>query len=176
MPLPRALGRFNRRVTNPLLGPLVTLLPWFAWLEHIGRKSGQPYRTPVLLFTSGDRRVIAMNYGPSTDWARNVLAAGRAVAVARGGRRLVLVGPRIVHDPSRRLVPPPIRPVLALIRASDFLVFDSIHREHQDPPGDRRREASVLSLSRLRPESRGPGTSVKSGRGPRPSSPRSPHP
>ena len=121
MPLPRALGRFNRLVTNRILGPIVTRLPWFAWLEHVGRRSGRRYRTPVMLFGSGDRQVIAMTYGPNTDWAKNMLAAGGATAIARGGRQIDLVRPRIVHDRSRRLVPLPVRPVLVAIGAADFL-------------------------------------------------------
>jgi deazaflavin-dependent oxidoreductase (nitroreductase family) len=124
VPLPRALGRFNARVTNRLLGPIVTRCPSFFWLEHEGRRTGRRYRTPVMLFGSGPERVIAMTYGPQTDWARNVLAAGRAVAVGRGGRRMGLVTPRLVRDPARRLVPAPIRPVLALLGSSDFLVLE----------------------------------------------------
>jgi deazaflavin-dependent oxidoreductase (nitroreductase family) len=99
-------------------------LPWFAWLEHTGRRSGRPYRTPVMLFGSGDRRVIAMTYGPDTEWARNVLAAGRATVALRGGDRLELRAPRVVHDPSRRLVPWPIRPALIALKAADFLVSE----------------------------------------------------
>ena len=120
MPLPRRLGRFNRIVTNRILGPIVAHLPWFAILEHTGRRSGRIYHTPVLLFGSGERRVIAMTYGPDTDWARNVEAAGGGTAIVRG-RRLPLVGPHIVHDVTRRRVPRPVRWVLALIGASDFL-------------------------------------------------------
>jgi hypothetical protein len=65
-----------------------------------------------------------MTYGRETDWARNVLATGRAVATRRGGRRVTLTSPRLVHDPTRRLVPALIRPVLALLGSSDFLVLD----------------------------------------------------
>jgi deazaflavin-dependent oxidoreductase (nitroreductase family) len=125
VPLPRALGRFNRRVTNRILGPVVTRLPWFAWLEHVGRRTGRRYRTPVMLFGSGDRQVIAMTYGPDTDWAKNVLHAGGVTAIARGGRRINLVRPRIVRDPSRRLVPLPVRPVLVAIGAADFMVCEA---------------------------------------------------
>jgi deazaflavin-dependent oxidoreductase (nitroreductase family) len=124
MPLPRRLGRFNARVTNRILGPVATLLPWFVWLHHRGRRTGTPYRTPLMLFGSGPERVIAMTYGPEADWARNVLAAGGAVATGRGARRLALTAPRLVHDPTRRLVPPQIRPVLWLLGASDFLVLE----------------------------------------------------
>ncbi len=121
MPLPRALGRFNRRVTNRILGPIVARLPWFGILDHVGRRSGRAYRTPVMLFGSGARRVIAMTYGPDTDWARNVVAAGGAT-VAQRGRILRLASPSIVHDPGRSLVPPPIRLALRLIGAADFMV------------------------------------------------------
>jgi deazaflavin-dependent oxidoreductase (nitroreductase family) len=120
MPLPRALGRFNRRVTNRILGPIVGHLPWFGILTHVGRRSGRVYRTPVMLFGSGTRRVIAMTYGPDTDWARNVEAAGSAT-VAQRGRTLRLGEPRLIHDPARRLVPWPVRWVLRLIGAADFL-------------------------------------------------------
>ena len=122
MPLPRALGRFNVRGTNRILGPILTRLPWFGWLEHVGRRSGRPYRTPIMVFRRGDRAVIAMTYGPDTDWARNVAAAGNATVVWRGGRRSRLADPRIVQDPTRRLVPWIVRLPLRLIRASDFLV------------------------------------------------------
>ncbi len=120
MPLPPALGRFNRRFTNRLLGPIVARLPWFAILEHRGRRSGRSYRTPVMLFGSGRQRVIAMTYGPGTDWARNVVAAGSA-AVTQRGRRIVLAEPRIIRDSTRRMVPLPVRWVLALLRADSFL-------------------------------------------------------
>ncbi len=122
MPLPRSLGRFNVRVTNRLLGPIVTQLPWFAWLEHTGRRSGRAYRTPVMVFRDGDRGVIAMTYGPDTDWARNVLATDGATIVQRGGQRAWFATPRLVMDPSRRLVPRVVRPALRLLGASDFLV------------------------------------------------------
>ena len=122
MPLPRALGRFNVRVTNRILGPIVTRLPWFAWLEHTGRTTGRAYRTPIMVFRRGDRAVIAMTYGPDTDWARNVLAAGGAIVVGRDRRRVRLADPRIEHDPSRELVPWFIRPALWLLDAAEFLV------------------------------------------------------
>ncbi len=122
MPLPRALGRFNRRVTNRVLGPIVARLPWFGILEHTGRRTGRSYRTPVMLFGSGDRRVIAMTYGPETEWARNVVAAGWATVVQRG-RIVSIVGPSIVHDPARRAVPRPVRWALRLLGAADFLAF-----------------------------------------------------
>lgn len=120
VPLPRALGRFNRRVTNPLLGPIVTRLPGFGWIVHRGRRSGRTYRTPVLAFTRGDRVVIALTYGPATDWVKNVLAAG-GCKLEKGSQRVDLHAPRLFHDRSRRAAPPLIRPALWLLGAADFL-------------------------------------------------------
>ena len=122
MPLPPWLGRFNARVTNRVLGPIVVRLPWFALLEHVGRRSGRRQRTPVLLFGERDRGVIALTYGPATQWVRNVLAADECVIVDHGRPRRA-TEPRVVHDPTRRLVPRPVRWALAVLRASDFLVL-----------------------------------------------------
>jgi hypothetical protein len=67
--------------------------------------------------------VVALTYGPGTDWVRNVLAAGEC-RLERRGRRVRLVNPRVVRDPARRLVPQPVRLVLPLIGADHFLLLD----------------------------------------------------
>jgi len=122
MPLPKRLARFNLLVTNRVLGPLARRAPGFAIVSHVGRRSGRAYRTPVNLFRSGDRYVIALTYGADSQWVRNVLAAG-AVDIETRGRRLHLVAPQVVHDARRALVPEPIRPILRLVRVSDFLLL-----------------------------------------------------
>jgi deazaflavin-dependent oxidoreductase (nitroreductase family) len=122
VPLPRALGRFNRRITNRLLWPIVRWLPGFARVVHVGRRSGRTYRTPVLAFRDRDRILIALTYGPRTDWARNVLAAGGATLETRR-QRLVVTRPELVRDPSHRAVPAPVALVLRAARAADYLVL-----------------------------------------------------
>jgi deazaflavin-dependent oxidoreductase (nitroreductase family) len=47
-------------------------------VEHIGRRTGQRYETPVAVVPADDGFVVALPYGPNTDWLKNVLAAGRA--------------------------------------------------------------------------------------------------
>jgi deazaflavin-dependent oxidoreductase (nitroreductase family) len=118
--LPRALGRFNRYVTNPILWLVVRWLPGYGRMVHVGRRSGRVYRTPVLAFRRGDRVRFALTYGPGTDWARNVLAAGRATLEQRG-EGVELIEPRLFRDPSHRDVPAGVRAVLRAIRASDYL-------------------------------------------------------
>jgi deazaflavin-dependent oxidoreductase (nitroreductase family) len=122
MPLPKGLARFNRVVTNRLTGPFAARLPGFAIVRHVGRRSGREYSNPVNLFRHDDRYVIALTYGPDSQWVRNVLAAGEARVLTRG-RSLRLVEPEVVHDPSRALVPPPVRPILRALDVSDFMLL-----------------------------------------------------
>ena len=120
MPIPRRIARLNRRVTNPILAPIVVRLPGFGMLVHRGRRSGREYRTPVLSFRRGDRLVFALTYGTETDWVRNVLAAGSCDLVVRG-RATHLVEPRLFHDRAHRAVPRIVGLALAVLRSDDFL-------------------------------------------------------
>jgi deazaflavin-dependent oxidoreductase (nitroreductase family) len=122
MPLPRRLARFNRIATNRVLVPVARVLPGFAVVVHVGRRSGRSYRTPVNLFRRGDGYVIALTYGADSQWVRNVLAAG-AVDVETRGRRLHLVDPEVVRDPARSLVPAPVRLPLRLAKVDAFMVL-----------------------------------------------------
>jgi hypothetical protein len=65
--------------------------------------------------------VVALTYGPDSQWTRNVLAAGGCTLETRD-RPLRLSRPRLVHDERRRGVPAPVRLILGLLRVSDFLV------------------------------------------------------
>jgi deazaflavin-dependent oxidoreductase (nitroreductase family) len=118
--LGRRVAWFNSRVTNRITRPLARWLPGFGVVEHAGRRSGRPYRTPVNVFRSGPRYVIALTYGVESDWVKNVLAARGCDLVTRGHRHR-LTAPAIVHDERRRLVPAPVRPILRLLRVGDFL-------------------------------------------------------
>jgi len=84
MPLPRALARFNRRVTNPVLSLVTRHLRQFAMVRHTGRVSGRAYETPVAAFRRDGVVLIALTYGPEADWVRNVIAAGGCDLITRG--------------------------------------------------------------------------------------------
>jgi deazaflavin-dependent oxidoreductase (nitroreductase family) len=122
MPLPKRLARFNLRVTNRVLGPVARRLPGFAIVSHVGRRSGRVYRTPVNLYRAESRYVIALTYGSGSQWVLNVLAAG-AVDIETRGERLHLVRPEVVHDAQRSLVPASIRPVLRMVKVSEFMLL-----------------------------------------------------
>ena len=124
MPLGRRVAHFNRRVTNHLTRPLAVWLPGFGVVIHTGRSSKRQYRTPVNVFRRKDGYLIALTYGRESEWVKNVQSAGECELVTRG-RRQRLTSPRILHDETRRLVPPLVRPVLGLLHVTDFLQLEA---------------------------------------------------
>lgn len=126
MPLPRTLARFNRHVTNKVLGPLALVAPPFAIVVHRGRRSGREHRTPVWAFRTEQGFVIALTYGGSrTEWLRNVLADGGAGLVTCQGSH-ELTRPRVIHgEDAMRAIPLIVRPALRVLRVDDFLFLDS---------------------------------------------------
>jgi len=95
MRVPRRVAEFNKRVTNPAARTITPWLPNLGTLEHVGRKSGKRYRTPLLVFKTRDGYAILIGYGPETDWVKNVLAGGPTVLHKRR-RAVVLDNPRLV--------------------------------------------------------------------------------
>jgi len=128
MPISTRVTRFNRRVVNPVVlrlaghGSLVDL-------EHVGRRSGRRYHTPLLAFRSGDRGegdhgtvTVALTYGPDVEWLRNVRRAGGA-RMLMGGRILTLGPPQdLAPDEGLRRVPMPQRALLRWpVRCRDYV-------------------------------------------------------
>src|SRR5882757_5257094 len=77
MQLPQWLARFNRYFTNPIHRMWAGWAPTMGILEHVGRKSGRPYRTPLTVFSTDDGVAILLTYGPNRDWLKNVVLGGR---------------------------------------------------------------------------------------------------
>jgi len=114
------LKPFTTHVFNPLARRFAGWLPWFGILSYPGRTSGKTYRTPLNVFRHGDTYVVALTYGSDVDWVKNVIAAGGADLRTRG-RDVRLVEPELFTDPSRRLMPLPVRIVLRLDAVNEFL-------------------------------------------------------
>ncbi|MFY9921161.1 MAG: nitroreductase family deazaflavin-dependent oxidoreductase [Mycobacterium sp.] len=95
MQLPQWLARFNRHVTNPVQRLWAGWLPGFGILEHVGRKSGKPYRTPLNVFPTDDGVAVLLSYGPDRDWLKNITAAGQA-RIKRMGRTIEVADPRVM--------------------------------------------------------------------------------
>jgi deazaflavin-dependent oxidoreductase (nitroreductase family) len=51
---------------------------------HVGRKTGQSYKTPVVAVDHDGTVYIALPYGEGTDWLKNVLAKASATVVSGG--------------------------------------------------------------------------------------------
>lgn len=95
MPLPQWLTRVNRRVINPVQKIWAGYIPMFGILEHVGRKSGRRFRTPVGVFSTDDGVSILLTYGANRDWLKNITAAGGG-RLKRYGRTFVVSDPRVV--------------------------------------------------------------------------------
>ena len=99
MQLPQGLARFNRHVTNPVQRLWAGRAPTFAIIEHVGRRSGKSYRTPVSVFSAevdGKPAVaILLTYGPDRDWLKNLTAAGGG-QMRRYGKTFGITDPQVV--------------------------------------------------------------------------------
>ena len=75
MPIPVRVLRFNQRYLNKLTIKLAGR-GYLADLEHVGRKPGVTYHTPIMAFQHGDTLTTALTYGPNVQWLKNIRAAG----------------------------------------------------------------------------------------------------
>ena len=88
-PVLNRVRRYARDVGNPRqLRSAGTPGAHASVLRHTGRMSGKHYQTPVTARWTVDGFVIALPYGPNTDWLKNVLANGSATVVYDGGSYL----------------------------------------------------------------------------------------
>ena len=125
MPIPRAVGRWNKVGLNRLTKRVAPWMPGLGLVVHRGRRSGNVYQTPVNVFATEEGYVFALTYGPDTDWVKNVLAADGCELRTRS-RTVRLTAPRLYHDEARRHVRPVERRVLRIIGVADFLSLTTI--------------------------------------------------
>jgi deazaflavin-dependent oxidoreductase (nitroreductase family) len=124
MHFPYFMRRVNRVFTNPLMGTFAGFVPPLAVVHHVGRRSGRPYRTPVVAFHGEDGFVIPLTYGRDVDWARNLVEADGG-EIEQMGRRFALRNPRIVgFQGASRHLPGPLRPALRLANLPGYVLLD----------------------------------------------------
>lgn len=75
--LKHSLNRLTRRIALGPVGP-------FALVRHVGRRSGKPYETPIIVRSTPGGFVAELTYGPNVDWYKNVQAAGGCTLVWHG--------------------------------------------------------------------------------------------
>ena len=75
---PPAAVRAASRIFNPLAMLLAgtRLLPLYGVIQHKGRRSGKAFRTPVVVRPVEGGFIVPLPWGTTTDWFRNLRAAG----------------------------------------------------------------------------------------------------
>ena len=116
----RWLAKINIAFTNRITGLFAGWLPGFGILKHLGRKSGRVYRTPVNVFRASNGFIIALTYSSQSEWVKNVLAAGGCELRTRG-KNYQLSAPKVGRDPTRQRFPIPVRVVLRIVGADEYM-------------------------------------------------------
>lgn len=138
------IRRFNRAVLNPIM---LRVAGWRhgtypAIVYHLGRRSGTPYRTPVVAQPIDGGFVIPLPYGSNTDWLRNVLATGHFQLERAGQITNVAALEIIAADEALPLVPDRRRRVWRRFGITEFLrgrVCDPDAEARGAPTRDRER-------------------------------------
>ena len=120
--LGRRMARFNKYVLNKVMIHVAGRLPYMGIVIHVGRRSGNVYRTPVNVFRTDEGFRFALTYGRDAEWVRNALAFG-AVRLITRHREYELTEPKIVADVERHYVPRPMRFMLRMVRVAEFVDF-----------------------------------------------------
>jgi deazaflavin-dependent oxidoreductase (nitroreductase family) len=116
----RWLAKINIAVTNRITGLFAGWLPGFGILTHVGRKSGKVYRTPINVFRASNGFIVALTYSSQSEWVKNVLAACGCELKTRG-KKYQLSAPKVVRDPTRFRFPIPVRLVLGVVGADEYM-------------------------------------------------------
>ena len=95
-------------------------LPGFGMLTHVGRRSGKVYRIPINVFRAPSGFIVGLTYRSQSEWVKNVLEAG-SCELKTVGRKYRLVAPKVVRDTTRRPFPIPVRLILTLVGADEYM-------------------------------------------------------
>ena len=111
--LNHTLNPFTRQLSRARFGP-------FAVVRHVGRRSGKPYETPIMVCPMSDGFVIELTYGSNVDWHKNVLAAGGCTLVWHGRAYGINRIEPLDAASGRAAFPGPARLILRLTRRQHF--------------------------------------------------------
>ena len=126
MPAPRWVAKANKTSLNRVTKYIAPWAPGWAVVIHRGRKSGRTFRTPLWAFRRHNGFVIALTYGPGTDWVKNVLAEGGCELETRR-HRYQLGAPTVFRDEDASDMPAFIRFMLRrVLKAPEFLRLDVV--------------------------------------------------
>lgn len=124
MNIPFFVRQVNRMFTNNYFSTFAWLVPPFAMLTHVGRKSGRVHRTPIAAFRSSEGFAVPLWYGRDVDWVRNLLKAG-AGEIEQMGLRFTVCNPRIVEfEVASARLPPLFRPAAEMADLPGWVLLD----------------------------------------------------
>jgi len=121
VPVPRWVAQVNKRLFNKMeLKRGVTPV-----LTHVGRSSGNTYRTPLDAHAVDDGFIFILMYGSHSDWVQNVLAAGTA-RLSVGGEEFALASPRVVtKDVAWQQLPATTKAPASFLNVTEYLQMDT---------------------------------------------------
>jgi hypothetical protein len=121
-PIRNRIRAFNKHILNPIILKIAGApRSPIALIHHIGRRSGQHYLTPVVAQPIRDGFVIALTYGPSVDWYRNIMAGGQC-SLGWGGREYVIEKLDAIHGSGGMVeFPAAIRLILRILGVDHYL-------------------------------------------------------
>jgi deazaflavin-dependent oxidoreductase (nitroreductase family) len=112
----------NKRVVNPPMLAMAGRGHWYASrLEHVGRRSGKAYSTPIIALPMAGGFAIPLPYGTRVDWLRNLQAAGNATLRVKGTRHGV-GDPQVVETDTMLSDLPPYWRLAARMYSIDHFV------------------------------------------------------
>jgi deazaflavin-dependent oxidoreductase (nitroreductase family) len=116
--------RLNRDYLNPVVRRIAGRVPGpLILLRHRGRTSGRMYLTPLIAQRTQVGYVIPLTYGSRTDWAKNVLASGKA-QIRQGNRDSALSKPEVIdRETALPLLSPWLRLAVRLVPLRRFLTL-----------------------------------------------------
>jgi deazaflavin-dependent oxidoreductase (nitroreductase family) len=120
----RWLAKINIIFTNRITSLFAGWLPGVGILTHVGRKSGKVYRTPINVFRASKGFIAALTYSSQSEWVKNVLVAGGCELKTRG-KTYQLSAPKVARDPTRERFPFPVRIVLKIVGADEYIEFST---------------------------------------------------
>jgi deazaflavin-dependent oxidoreductase (nitroreductase family) len=125
---------FNRCVLNPItLRSAGRPGVYDAVVEHVGRRSGRAYRTPVVALPIHAGFITPLPYGTKVDWLRNVQAAGGST-VRWNGRNFRVSDPSVIDaSPARSLLAPARWWFYRQLGIRHFVRTQSSEIEERDP-------------------------------------------
>jgi deazaflavin-dependent oxidoreductase (nitroreductase family) len=114
--------QINKQIVNPVMLQFAGRRHFYASaIRHVGRRSGKQYVTPIVAEPTDSGFVVPLPYGVSTDWVRNVLAAGDATLRVHGETVDVTAAEVIAADRALSLLAPDRARYWQLMRTRMFL-------------------------------------------------------